>query len=84
MARQFRSEQGLQWVIRCASRPVATGAPVSDTGGLWRRFDLDFTVPADCGVIASLQLETASTSEAALGARGRVAFDAFDLERTGP
>lgn len=84
LARQFRSEEGLQWIVRCGSRSIASGGQVSDTGGLWRPFDLDFSVPADCGVIASLQLETASTSDAALGARGRVAFDAFELERTGP
>jgi hypothetical protein len=28
-----------------------------------------------------LQLETAPTSDAVLGARGRVSFDAFELEK---
>lgn len=84
MARQFRSEAGLRWAVRCASNAVAAGGDVSDTGGLWRRFDVDFSVPAGCGMVASLQLETASVADAALGARGRVSFDAFELERTGP
>jgi len=83
MARQFRSEAGLRWAVHCASTSIAPGSELIDTGGLWRRFDVEFSVPADCGMVASLQLETASATEAALGARGHVSFDAFELERTG-
>jgi hypothetical protein len=84
VARQFRMEDGLVWVVRCASKASAgVSTPLRDTLGLWQSFDFDFKVPADCGTVASLQLETSTPADAALGARGRVSFDAFALERTG-
>jgi hypothetical protein len=80
LARQFRLEEGLQWTVRCGTRAVGASPAVGDTGGLWRPFEFAFTVPADCGLVASLELETAAPADAALGARGRVSFDAFVLE----
>jgi hypothetical protein len=84
LTRQFRSEDGLRWTVRCAAQAAGASPAVDDTGGLWRPFEFAFTVPADCGLVAALQLETATVAGAALGARGRVSFDAFDLERIGP
>jgi hypothetical protein len=86
MSRQLRMEQGLAWNVHCTAAKSRTGgsAALNDTGGAWQPFAFEFTVPADCGLVASLQLETFAPAEAALGARGRVAFDAFSLEKTGP
>jgi hypothetical protein len=84
MARQFRIENALQWTVRCGTRSVAASTSVSDTGGLWRPLDFAFTVPHDCGLVASLQLETASPADATLGARGRMSFDGFHLEKVAP
>jgi hypothetical protein len=84
MTRQFRIENGLQWTVRCGARSAGASVPMQDTGGLWRPLDFVFTVPADCGLVASLQLETAAPADAALGARGRVSFDGFQLEKVAP
>jgi hypothetical protein len=81
LTRQFRMEEGLQWAVRCGTTLAGASAPIRETGGLWRPFAFEFTLPASCGLVASLQLETAPAADAALGARGRVSFDAFDLER---
>jgi len=84
LGRQFRMEQGLVWIVRCASNASAgMSTPLRDTLGLWQPFEFEFKVPADCGTVASLQLETSTPGDAALGARGRMSFDAFSLERTG-
>jgi hypothetical protein len=85
MTRQLRMEEGLAWNVHCtASKSQAGGSSsLADTAGAWRPFAFEFTVPAGCGLVASLQLETFTPSEAALGARGRVAFDAFSLEKVG-
>jgi hypothetical protein len=84
LGRQFRMEEGLVWNVRCANAAVGTSPPLRDTSGLWRTFEFDFRVPPDCGMVAALQLETANPADATLGARGRVFFDNFSLERTGP
>jgi hypothetical protein len=81
MTRQFRIEGGLQWAVHCGERVAGASSPVEETGGLWRPFEFVITVPANCGLVASLQLETATPADAALGARGRVSFDAFNLQR---
>ena len=85
MAHQLRMEQGLAWNIQCTGSPASAGRTVAlgDTGGAWEPFTLDFSVPTGCGAVASLQLETFAPFEAALGARGRVAFDAISLEKLG-
>jgi hypothetical protein len=82
-AHQFRMEQGLAWTVQCTSGGASAGRSraLIDTSGIWQAFEFDFTVPRGCGAVASLQLETFAPFEAALGARGRVAFDAFVLEK---
>jgi hypothetical protein len=86
MAGQFRMEQGLAWNVQCAAAPVSAGRSraLVDTGGAWAPFEFEFNVPPNCGAVASLQLETFAPFEAALGARGHVAFDAFSLEKLAP
>lgn len=83
MARQLRMESGLAWSVACTAAPVQAGrsAALPDTAGIWLPFSFEFSVPAGCGMVASLQLETFAASEAVLGAHGRVAFDALALER---
>lgn len=83
MARQLRTEQGLAWTLRCtAARAIAgKSPPLLDTGGSWRAFSFEFSVPAGCGLVTSLQLETYAPFEAALGLRGQVAFDEFMLDK---
>jgi hypothetical protein len=81
LTHQFRMEEGLRWTVRCGKSVVGASPAIGETGGLWRRFEFDSTVPPGCPLVASLQLETAPTADAVLGARGRVSFDAFELER---
>lgn len=81
LTRQFRMEDGLRWTVRCGASMVAASPAIRESGGLWRPFAFEFNVPANCGLVASLQLETVMPADAALGARGRVSFDAFELER---
>jgi hypothetical protein len=78
-------EQGLAWSVQCTRLAASGGrtAALGDTGGSWQAFTLDFSVPAGCGAVASLQLETYAPFEAALGARGHVVFDALSLEKLG-
>jgi hypothetical protein len=83
LARQFRMEGGVVWAVRCDTALAGASPPLRDTLGLWRTFEFEFTVPAGCGAVASLQLETPAPADAMLGARGRVSFDAFSLERIG-
>ncbi len=80
---QLRIEGGLAWTVRCSSAPVEAGrsAGLFDTEGQWRTFEFDFTVPAGCGSVATLALETAVPADAVVGARGIAWFDAFTLER---
>jgi hypothetical protein len=83
VSHQLRMEEGFAWTIRCAEGGAVAGRSeaLSDTGGAWRRFSFEFNVPPDCGLVANLQLEPYATYAAALGARGRVDFDAFSLEK---
>jgi hypothetical protein len=84
MASKLRTEEGLAWTVQCtAGRKTVAGRtqPLKDTGGVWKPLTLEFVVPPDCGVVASVQLEPAAQYEAAAGMRGHVAFDAFSLTR---
>ena len=85
MASKLRSEAGLAWAVVCTSghKPVAgRSAPLQDTGGLWKPFELAFTIPPDCGAMASMQLQPAAQYEASTGLKGRISFDAFSLSPT--
>jgi hypothetical protein len=85
MAAKLRSENGLSWVVVCPSgqkTAVARSTALQDTGGVWKPMEIDFTVPADCGPVASVQLEPAASFEAATGMKGSVAFDNFGLTRS--
>jgi hypothetical protein len=85
MGAKLRSENGLAWVVACpsgAKAGVARSTALQDTGGVWKPMEIEFTVPADCGPVASIQLEPAASYEAAIGMKGSVAFDNFGLTRT--
>jgi hypothetical protein len=84
MASKLRSESGLTWTVLCTAgrKVVGRTSALQDTGGVWKTLELEFNVPADCGVVASLQLEPTAQFEAAAGMRGHVAFDAFSLTRS--
>jgi len=86
LAQQLRVEEGFSWVAQCPSsrQPAGRSGALADTGGNWQRFEFEFSVPRGCGAVTSLQLETQAPSEAALGARGRMAFDALSLEQLRP
>jgi hypothetical protein len=83
MGRQLRLEEGLAWRVVCSARTseASRSSALFDTGGTWRPFTFEFTVSPQCGLVASLQLETFAPYESTLGARGRIAFDAFSLEK---
>jgi hypothetical protein len=53
-----------------------------ETGGAWKPFDFEFTVPPDCGPMASLQLDPVVPTESDSGFRGYVSFDSFSLARS--
>ena len=87
MASKLRSDEGLAWSVQCLSGSKAVAgrtAGLQDTGGVWKPFEVEFTVPPDCGPVASLQLEPAAALEATIGLKGHVAFDAFSLTRALP
>lgn len=79
---QLRMEQGLAWTVRCtSSAQAAQSAALGDTSNAWQKFEFQFAIPAHCGWVASLQLETVAPFEATLGSRGRASFDALSLEK---
>ena len=81
---KLRTQEGLVWAVRCMNgrpAPVARSQPLLDSGGVWRSFEFVFTVPADCGPVAAIQLDVAADFEAAAGVRGTMAFDGFSLVR---
>jgi hypothetical protein len=85
MASKLRSESGLNWSVVCTSGRKAVlvrSRPIQDTGGVWRPLEAEFTVPPDCGAVASLQLEPVAQFEVTTGIKGRVAFDGFSLARS--
>jgi hypothetical protein len=85
MASKLRSESGLTWSVVCTSGRKAVlvrSQAIQDTGGVWKTLEAEFTVPPDCGVVASLQLEPAAQFEGTTGMKGRVAFDGFSLARS--
>lgn len=86
MAHRLREPQSLAWVLQCTATRASVGRSpaLGDTAGAWRPFEFEFAVPPGCGAVSSLQLETFDAANAALGASGQMAFDAFTLERLRP
>lgn len=87
MASKFRSDQGLVWSVVCtAGRKEVAGRsePIVDTGGVWRKLEVQFTIPPDCGPVASIQLDPAAAVEASTGMRGEVVLDAYSLTHALP
>ena len=83
-ASRLRTEEGLAWAVQCTGgrKPVAGRSPaLRDTGGVWKPMEFEFTVPADCGPVASLQLDPVAAYESTTGIRGGISFDAFSLTR---
>lgn len=84
MASKLRSEGGLAWSVFCPGSRTSLPArsdPIRDSGGLWRTTEFEFTIPAECGPIARLQLETYHAYEATAGIKGHVELDGFTLKR---
>jgi hypothetical protein len=80
---QLRIEQGLAWSLRCTASAVQAGksAGLGDTANVWRPFEFVFSVPQDCGWVATLQLEAFAPLDATLGSRGRASFSALALQK---
>ena len=86
-APKLRSEEGLAWSVQCVAgskAAIGRSAALRETGGVWRSLDFEFTVPPDCGPVASLQLDPAAPYEATTGMKGNVSLDAFSLARAVP
>lgn len=84
MGAKLRSDSGLRWSVVCTSAGkavTARSAALQDTGGVWKPFEVEFTVPADCGPVATVQLEPVASFESTAGIKGTVAFDSFGLTR---
>ncbi|MDP1589836.1 MAG: hypothetical protein Q8M07_18935 [Prosthecobacter sp.] len=83
-ASRLRMEQGLAWVVRC-SNSKGTGSLAGQSAGLlesrgaWRKFEFPLAIPPDCGLVASLQLETVAPFEAKAGFKGSASFDALEI-----
>ncbi len=82
MSDRLRMTDGLAWVMRCADGGDrwAQTAALKDTQRKWASFDLDLTVPPQCGGAVKLQLEAASPGEARAGMAGLMYFDDFALK----
>jgi hypothetical protein len=81
---QLRMDHGLAWTLRCTTAAhSARSAGLGDTANQWQRFEFEFAIPAHCGWVASLQLETFASLDAVEGSHGHASFDALSLERLG-
>lgn len=86
-ASRLRSESGLTWSIACTSGAkavVGRSPPLQETGGAWTRFQVEFTIPPDCGPVAVFQLMPTAAYEAVTGMRGQFSLDGFSLARSTP
>ena len=84
MTSRLRMEQGLAWAVRCSNPKSAAplagrSGPLQDASTGWHRFQFPVSVGPDCGLVASLQLETFAQFEAVAGIKGRASFDALEL-----
>ena len=84
MASKLRTEGGLSWTVLCSANqsflPARSDA-IRDSGGMWRPMEFEFTIPPDCGPIATLQLEPLHKYEATAGMKGHVELDGLTLSR---
>ncbi|MGV3572038.1 MAG: hypothetical protein ACO1PB_15690 [Ramlibacter sp.] len=83
-AARLRSEARLAWKVACSSgdnQVLGSSADLQDTAGAWSRFQVDFTVPPQCGPMVTIQLTAGAAHEAAAGMRGDLSLDAFSLTR---
>jgi hypothetical protein len=81
---RLRMEQGLAWAVRCSNAKSGTplagrSEPLQDASNGWHRFQFTVSIGPDCGLVASLQLETFAQFEAIAGFKGRASFDALEL-----
>lgn len=83
MGSRLRMEDGLAWTARCTNSgsPALSGRSegLQDTTGAWKSFQFPISIPSNCGLVFSLQLETVMPSAATSGAKGVAAFDALEL-----
>lgn len=86
VASKLKTEQGLAWAVRCpnaARTEAGRSDALQDTSGAWKSFQFEFTLPAQCGLVASLQLEPFAPFEATAGFKGRATFDAIEVRPAG-
>lgn len=81
MSDRLRTREGLVWALRCAAggERFAQSEVLEETQKEWRRFELDFEMPAECEGAARLQLEATAAWEARAGIAGVMYFDDFEL-----
>ena len=74
-------EDGLAWAARCtnggSTALAGRSEELQDTAGAWQSFQFSISIPSNCGLVFSLQLETMLPSAATSGAKA--AFDALEL-----
>ncbi len=81
---ELRTEKGLAWVVTCArdGRELGRTEAIKATGRRWASWNAKINMPTDCGGLgAQLTLQTFAPSEAPVGLRGDVLFDAVRMER---
>jgi hypothetical protein len=74
----FRSAQGLAWVVSCAhdGRELGRSPALKVTGRVWSTWQVEITMPEDCSDLgAHLTLQTFAPYEAQTGLRGQVLLD---------
>jgi hypothetical protein len=82
LTRHLRADDGFGWAIRCRGAVAGKARPLAETGGIWQSMAFEFTVPANCGLVVTLQFEALTTVQAISGARGRIALDSLTLEKS--
>ncbi len=78
---ELRSQNGLSWVLRCATggKELGRSMAIRAQGRSWQKLDLPFTVTPDCGLGVEFSLRTQAPFEARAGIRGEILFDRFNL-----
>ena len=81
-AQDLRGDRGLQWLIRCLDdgRELAASELVAGNFA-WKRFQLDFVVPAQACIAQDLQLRNAGAAGAGKIIGGTLMVDDFEIEQ---